>query len=81
MPAHGGSPTVEKESTEFDDWPLELGPHLTGAEARRVRAFIRSYRSCFAFSLQDLEGYRGNSVHIHLEDDPPIFKQPYKLSL
>ena len=33
--------------------PLELGPHLTGAEARKIQAFIRSYCRCFAFSLQD----------------------------
>ena len=72
---------VEKETTEFDDWPLELGPYLTGAEARRIRAFIRSYRSCFAFSLQDLEGYRGKPIHIQLEDNHPIFRRPYKLSL
>ena len=81
MPALSGSPMVEKESTEFDDWPLDIGPHLTGAEARRVRAFIRSYRSCFAFSLQDLEGYTGKPIHIQLEDDHPIFRRPYKLSL
>jgi hypothetical protein len=31
---------VERETTEFDDWPLELGPHLIGVEARKVRAFI-----------------------------------------
>ena len=68
-----GSPTVEKETTEFDDWPLDLGSHLTGAEARRVQAFIRAYRSCFAFSLDDLEGYKGKPIHIQLEDDHPVF--------
>jgi hypothetical protein len=61
------------ETTEFDDWPLELGLHLTGAEARNVRAFIRSYRRCFSFSLQDLGGYKGKPIHIQLEDDHPIF--------
>ena len=80
MPACSGSQLVKKETTEFDDWPLELGPHLTGAEARRVRDFIRSYRSCFAFSLEDLEGYRGKPIHIQLEDDHPIFRRPYRLS-
>ena len=29
MPASGGSPSVERETTEFDDWSFELGPHLT----------------------------------------------------
>ena len=81
MLAPGGSLLVEKETTKFDDWPLELGPHLTGAEARKVRAFIRSYRRCFAFSLQDLEGYKGKPIHIQLEDDHPIFWRPYRLSI
>ena len=64
MPVRGGSSTVEKETTEFDDWPLEMGPHLTDAEALKVRAFIRSYRTCFAFILHDLEDYKGKSFHI-----------------
>lgn len=57
-----------------------LGPHLTGAEARRVRALICSYRGCFAFSLEDLEGYRGKPIHIQLEDDRPCFRRTYLLS-
>jgi len=80
MPGPSGDPLVEKKITEFDNWPLELGPNLTSAEARRVRAFICLYRSCFAFSFQDLEGYKGKPVHIHLEDDHPIFRRPYRLS-
>jgi hypothetical protein len=74
-------PLVERETTEFDDWPLELGPHLTGVEARKIRAFIRSYHRCFAFSLQDLEGYKRKPIHIQLEDDHPIFWRPYRLSV
>ena len=81
MPASGSSPLVERETTEFDDWPLELGPRLTVAEARKVRAFIRSYCRCFAFSLQDLEGYKGKPIHIQLEDDHPIFRRPYRLNV
>ena len=80
MPACSGAPLTGEESTEFDDWPMELGPHLTCAEARRIRALIRSYRSCFAFSLEDLEGYRRKPIHIQLEDDHPIFRRPYRLS-
>ena len=64
MPACSGTPLVKVETTEFDNWPLELGPHLTGAEAQRVRAFICTYRGCFAFSLEDLEGYKGKPIHI-----------------
>jgi hypothetical protein len=29
-------PFGEKNITEFDDWPLKLGPHLTGAEAWKI---------------------------------------------
>ena len=46
-----------------------------------MQAFIRSYRACFAFKLIELEGYRGKPVRIQLEDDYPIFRRPYKLSV
>ena len=65
---------MERETIKFDDWPLELGPHVIGAEARKIHAFIRSYRRCFTFSLQDLEGYKRKSIHIQLEDNHPIFE-------
>ena len=80
MAAPNAGPLVDEETTEFNDWPLELEPHLTSAESRKVRAFICSYRSCFAFCLNDLEGYKGKSIHIQLEDDHPIFRRPYRLS-
>ena len=72
---------MERETTKFDDWPLELGPHLTGVEVQKVRAFIRSYRRCFALSLHILECYKGKPIHIYLEDDHPIFWRPYRLSV
>ena len=72
---------MEREATEFNNWPLELGPHLTGAEAQKVRVFIRSYCRCFAFSLHDLKGYKGKPIHIQLEDDHPIFHRFYRLSV
>ena len=81
MPTPGGSPLVDREITEFDDWPLELGPHLTCVEAQKIQAFIHSYRRCFAFSLQDLEGYKEKPIHIQLEDDHPVFRRPYRLSV
>ena len=81
VPTSGGSPLVERETTKFDNWSLELGLHLTSVEARKVRAFIRSYRSCFAFSLHDLKGYKGKPIHIQLEDNHPIFWRPYRLSV
>ena len=60
---------------------LDLEPHLTGAEARNVQAFIRAYHGCFAFSLQHLEGYKGKPIHIQLEDDHPIFRRSYRVSV
>ena len=60
---------------------MDIGMGLTGAEARRVRAFIRLYRACFAFKLTDLEGYKGKPVRIKLEDDHPVFRRPYRLSV
>ena len=64
-----------------EDWEMDIGMGLTGVEARRVRAFIRSYRACFAFKLTDLEGYKGKPVRIQLEDDHLVFRRPYRLSV
>ena len=64
-----------------EDWEMDIGMGLTGAEARRVQAFIRSYRACFAFKLIDLEGYKGKPVRIQLEDDHLVFRRPYRLSV
>ena len=72
---------MKKETTKFDDWPLELGPHFTSTKARKVRTFIRSCRKCFVFSLHDLESYKEKPIHIQLEDDHPIFRRPYRLSV
>ena len=81
MPTLDGSPLVERKTTKFYNWPLELGLHLTGTETWKVRAFIRSKRRCFAFSLQNLETYKGQPIHIQLEDDHPIFRRPYRPSV
>ena len=64
---------MEKKTIKFDDWPLELCLHLTGAEAWKIQAFIHSYRRCFAFSLQDLKGYKEKPIHIQLDDGHLIF--------
>ena len=50
----------------------------TGAELQKVRAFIYSYKECFAFKLTDLED-KGKPVRIQLKDNRPIFRRPYKL--
>lgn len=66
---------MAKDTTEFDDWPLDLGHYIMGVEAQMVQAFVFSYWDCFAFSLKDLEVYMGKSIHIHIhpEDDHPSY--------
>nr|PNR53911.1 hypothetical protein PHYPA_007586 [Physcomitrium patens] len=39
----------------------------------RIEAYILLYYNFFAFSLEDLEGYKGKSIHIQLKDDYSIF--------
>ena len=72
---------MERETPKFDNWPLELGPHLTSVEAWKVRAFVRLYRRVFVFSLQDLEGYKGKFILIQLEDNYLIFQRPHRLNV
>ena len=78
-PSHG-SVQQKKIIQVHNDWEMDIGMGLTSAELRKVRAFISSYRECFAFRLTDLEGYKGKSVRIQLEDDHPVSRRPYKLS-
>ena len=59
------APSVEPDGEKMiplagEDWEMDIGMGLTGAEARRVRVFICSYRACFAFKLTDLEGYKAS---------------------
>ena len=82
MPPPSKEPIRDDVISPIDeDWEMDIGMGLTGAEARKVRAFIRSYRSCFAFKLTNLEGYKGRPIGIQLEDDHPVFRRPYRLSL
>ena len=74
-------PKGDSAISDMDKWEMDVGLGLTGAEARKVRAFLRSYKACFAFKLEDLEGYKGRPVRIQLEDDHPVFRRPYRLSL
>jgi len=54
---------------------------LTSVEAHKMRAFICSYWTCFAFKLTDLEGYKGKPLRIQLEDDHLVFRRSYGLNL
>ena len=42
--------------------------------------FLRDYRSCFAFSLNDLGTLKGPGIRIPLASDTPIFRRPYRYS-
>ena len=82
MPAPSHESIQHKKFFLVDnDCKTDIGMGLTGAELRKVRAFIRSCRECFALKLIDLEGYKGKPVRIQLEDDHPVFRCPYNLSL
>ena len=81
MPILGGFLLVEKETTEFDDWSLKLGPYLTGAKTQKVQSLCGLYHRCFVYSLHDLESYKKKPIHIQLEDDHFIFQRPYRLSV
>ena len=72
---------MERETTKFDDWPLELGHHLIGAETQKIRVFICSCRMYFSFSIQGLEGYKEKPIHIKLEDNHLIFQRPSRLNV
>ena len=57
-------PMKNKNSTKFDDWPLELGPHFICTKAQKLLTFICSYQCCFAFILPNLEGCEGKPIWI-----------------
>ncbi len=74
-------PIIEdKEPPIIKHWEVDLEIGLNGVEVWKVQAFICMYQKCFAFGLHDLQGYKGKPIKIHLEDDQPIFRQPYQLS-
>lgn len=64
---------VKKETTEFDEWPLELRPYLSSAKVQKIGAFICLYYNYFIFNLKDFEGCRGKLIHIQLKDNHAIF--------
>ena len=81
MPAPSHGSVQQKKIIQIhNDWEMDIGMGFTGAELRKVRAFISSYRECFALKFTDLKGYKGEPVRMQLKDDHPIFRRPYKLS-
>ena len=59
--------------SSIDSWEPRIGLKLTGGERRRVRQFLRSYGSCFAFGMHDLGTLKGPGIRIDLSVDAPIF--------
>lgn len=49
-----------------------------GTEGASIYTLVQA---CFAFKLTDLESYKGKPGRIQLEDDHPVFRGPYRLSL
>ncbi len=40
--------------------------------------FLRTYKSCFAFSMKELGALIGLGIRIELASDTPIFRRPYR---
>ncbi len=53
---------------------------VTRDEMLEIQWLLQDHVGCFTFSLKELGHLRGQEVWIVLEDDNPIFKQPYRLS-
>jgi len=58
-------------------WDPIISSIVTTCEVYEAQWIIWNFTKCFAFSSGQL---RGQEVWIILEDDNPIFRQPYRLS-
>jgi len=74
--ASSSSSSVSTKET----WEPLIGPKLTRGERRQLMQFLRVYRSCFAFSMQELGVLIGPGIRIKLVNDRPIFRHPYRYS-
>jgi len=57
-----------------------MGPKLIGGEKQWLMQFLRTYRSCFAFTMKELGALIGPSIRIEFANDMPIFRHPYRYS-
>ena len=73
MPACSSAPLVNMETIKFDDWSLELGPHLTGPKAHRVRALFACIGVVLPLASKTSKATKTKPIDIQLEDDHPIF--------
>jgi len=72
--ASSSSSSVSTKET----WEPLIGPKLIGGERRQLMQFLRTYMSCFAFSMKELGALIGPSIRIELASDKPIFRRPYR---
>ncbi|CAK9229285.1 unnamed protein product [Sphagnum troendelagicum] len=75
--ASSSSSSVSIEKT----WEPLMGPKLTRGKRRWLTQFLRTYRSCFAFSMKELGALIGPSIWIELASDTPIFCCPYRYNV
>jgi hypothetical protein len=63
-----------------ETWEPLMGPKLTRGKRQQLTQFLRTYRSCFAFSMKELGALIGLNIWIELASDTPIFCRPYRYS-
>ena len=58
---------------------FNLGSCLQEEDQLRVLAMLESNNDRFAFSLEDIEPFKGEPMQLQLNSDKPIFRPPHKL--
>jgi hypothetical protein len=67
-----------KAVTKEFKWPIN--ENLPPEEITALKFFLDKFRDVFAFDAIELGIIEGETYHIKLTDETPIFKQQYKLS-
>jgi hypothetical protein len=67
-----------KAITKEFKWPIN--ENLPPEEIAALEAFLDEFRDVFAFDASELGIIEGETYHIKLNDETPIFKQQYRLS-
>jgi hypothetical protein len=61
-------------------WPTKINENLPPAEIIALEEILDEFRNVFAFDASELGIIEGETYHIKLTDEMPIFKQQYRLS-
>jgi hypothetical protein len=67
-----------KAVTKEFKWPIN--DNLPPEEINALEEILDEFRDVFAFDASDLGIIEGETYHIKLTNETPIFKQQYKLS-